>query len=364
VLRLTAPEARGAPGVARAASSPLAPSPTYARHIPERTLLYALVQAHYPDFLARCEAEGRSLPEYVRAEFEEFLRCGVLDHGFLRVVCEMAVNGEDLRSHRSEIRREDARSTPKPALARPPPTRRTARKGRLNFLYSSYTRAEQIRLRLSEANDRELYQRLLDAFVDAIERSGAEPPEDEEERMQQLDLVLVRRPTLLREAYKRMRVGQVVDVDVPLAGEITSSVRLESASRALYGVFPADLNGDERLLANLLDADPMVRWWHRNPPRCGVGLYRWDEGEGFYPDFVVCVEGRAGAGIALVEVKGEHLWGKDSEVDKSHARHPDYGLVRMVGRSRGERDFVYLHAIDRKLSNVGAFNVASLRLLG
>lgn len=225
-------------------------------------------------------------------------------------------------------------------------------------------RAEQIRLRLSEANDRELYQRLLDAFVGAIERSGAEPPEDEEERMQQLDLVLVRRPSLLREAYKRMLGGHIVDVDVVVPGEITSAVRLESASRGLYGVFPPDLNGDERLLANLLDADPLVRWWHRNPPRSGVGLYRWDEGEGFYPDFVVCVEGRAGAGMALVEVKGEHLWGKDSEVDKSHARHPDYGLVRMVGRSRGERDFVYLHDIDRKLSNVGAFNVASLRLLG
>lgn len=137
MLCLTAPEGRAARGVAPTASAPLAPSPSYARHIPERTLLYALVQAHYPDFLARCEAEGRSLPEYVRAEFEEFLRCGVLDHGFLRVVCEMAVNGEDLRSHRSEIRREDARSTPKPAPARPPRTRQIARKGRLNFLYSS-----------------------------------------------------------------------------------------------------------------------------------------------------------------------------------------------------------------------------------
>lgn len=59
----------------------------YARHAPERTLLYALVQAHYPDFLARLEAEDRVLPEYVHAEFDEYLRCGVLEHGFLRVVC-------------------------------------------------------------------------------------------------------------------------------------------------------------------------------------------------------------------------------------------------------------------------------------
>ena len=60
----------------------------YARHAPERTLLYALVEAHYPDFLARLEAEDRCLPAYVREEFDAYLRCGVLEHGFLRVVCE------------------------------------------------------------------------------------------------------------------------------------------------------------------------------------------------------------------------------------------------------------------------------------
>ena len=46
------------------------------------------MQAHYPDFIARVEAEDRPLPEYVREEFDAYLRCGVLEHGFLRVVCE------------------------------------------------------------------------------------------------------------------------------------------------------------------------------------------------------------------------------------------------------------------------------------
>ncbi len=59
----------------------------YARHAPERTLLYALVQAHSPDFLARIEAEDRCVPASVCEEFEGYLRCGVLEHGFLRVVC-------------------------------------------------------------------------------------------------------------------------------------------------------------------------------------------------------------------------------------------------------------------------------------
>ena len=84
MLRLAAPEGGATPFAAGAA--PIAP--TYARHVSERTLLYALVQAHYPDFVASQAQEDRPLPENVRAEFEEFLRCGVLDHGFLRVVCE------------------------------------------------------------------------------------------------------------------------------------------------------------------------------------------------------------------------------------------------------------------------------------
>jgi len=82
VLRLTAPEGRATPRLASAAPTAQAAEPTYARHAPERTLLYALVQAHYPDFIARLAAQDRSLPEYVREEFEAFLRCGVLGTAF------------------------------------------------------------------------------------------------------------------------------------------------------------------------------------------------------------------------------------------------------------------------------------------
>jgi len=88
VLRLTALEGRATQRAASAAATAQAAAPTYARHAPERTLLYALVQAHYPDLIARLAVQDRSLPEYVCEEFEAFLRCGVLEHGFLRVVCE------------------------------------------------------------------------------------------------------------------------------------------------------------------------------------------------------------------------------------------------------------------------------------
>ncbi len=83
-----APARCATPNPAGAPSSTRSAVPTYVRHAPQRTLLYALVQAHYPDFLAQMAAQDRPLPAYVREAFEAYLRCGVLEHGFLRVVCE------------------------------------------------------------------------------------------------------------------------------------------------------------------------------------------------------------------------------------------------------------------------------------
>jgi hypothetical protein len=59
----------------------------YARHRPEETLLYRIIEGYYPDFLAQIEAQGRTLPRFLRREFEEYLMCGRLEHGFLRVRC-------------------------------------------------------------------------------------------------------------------------------------------------------------------------------------------------------------------------------------------------------------------------------------
>ena len=63
-------------------------APPYARHRPERTLLYHLIEKYYPVFEAHCAVEDRILPDYVRQEFEDYLKCGRLEHGFLRVRCD------------------------------------------------------------------------------------------------------------------------------------------------------------------------------------------------------------------------------------------------------------------------------------
>ena len=60
----------------------------YERHRPERTLLYQLVEQHYPEFAEAMAAQGKRLPAYVEREFEDYLKCGRLEQGFLRVRCE------------------------------------------------------------------------------------------------------------------------------------------------------------------------------------------------------------------------------------------------------------------------------------
>ncbi len=65
----------------------IAPS-AYSRHRPETTLLYQLIAEYYPRFRDRRAAEGRALPCYVEDEFAAYLKCGLLEHGFLRVKCD------------------------------------------------------------------------------------------------------------------------------------------------------------------------------------------------------------------------------------------------------------------------------------
>jgi ribosomal protein S27E len=67
---------------------PFLDPPGYARHRPESTLLYRLVEQHYPAFRELRAEARRPLPAYVQEEFDSYLKCGRLEEGFLRVRCE------------------------------------------------------------------------------------------------------------------------------------------------------------------------------------------------------------------------------------------------------------------------------------
>ena len=63
-------------------------SPDYVRREPEKSVLYRIVAENLNTFLQLTEIEGKRLPKHVTDEFDAFVKCGVLAHGFLRLKCE------------------------------------------------------------------------------------------------------------------------------------------------------------------------------------------------------------------------------------------------------------------------------------
>ena len=56
-------------------------------------MLHRVVRAHWPAFLERAEEAG-GLPRFVVRELEEYLECGLLEHGLVHLRCGQC--GEDL----------------------------------------------------------------------------------------------------------------------------------------------------------------------------------------------------------------------------------------------------------------------------
>jgi len=63
---------------------------TYAPRDPSRTVLYTVIAAPLETFLASLADDpgATGLPAYVEREFYDYLRCGILAHGFLRLGCD------------------------------------------------------------------------------------------------------------------------------------------------------------------------------------------------------------------------------------------------------------------------------------
>jgi len=60
-----------------------------------------VVSENWNTFLADAEeeAEGYGLPKYVKKEFEAYLKCGILQYGFLRVQCDLVKTSDSSRFH-------------------------------------------------------------------------------------------------------------------------------------------------------------------------------------------------------------------------------------------------------------------------
>lgn len=64
------------------------PAAVYRPRAPEQSILYTVVAGELETFLARQQERDRPVPRFVEAEFREFLQCGILEYGFLRLRCD------------------------------------------------------------------------------------------------------------------------------------------------------------------------------------------------------------------------------------------------------------------------------------
>jgi hypothetical protein len=62
---------------------------TYEPRDPSSTVLYNVIAEHLETFLASLhdDPDAKGLPAYVERKFYDYLQCGILAHGFLRLGC-------------------------------------------------------------------------------------------------------------------------------------------------------------------------------------------------------------------------------------------------------------------------------------
>ena len=187
---------------------------------------------------------------------------------------------------------------------------------------------------------RELRRALLDRTRAVMRDEMMEGADDPVQVARLLDVILTAHPNLLAEAQKAAlaATAEVQEAEA-LPAEFICDQRLPTSRRNIYGIRPPDLNTWEVPFAQLLDNDPVgvVRWWHRNQPHkpWSVNVLLPD-GRGFFPDFVIGIEGRkTDDGILLADPK--HGFANPDQVAKSAAVHKAYGRVLILYRDNTAR---------------------------
>jgi type III restriction enzyme len=186
---------------------------------------------------------------------------------------------------------------------------------------------------------RELRRALLRKLKATLLELAMDEADDEEKVRHMLNVILCGRPDLLYTAQKAALAThcevEQTEQGLPLALENESP--LPTSRLNVYGVMPAGLNSWERPFAELLDRDTqkIVRWWHRNEPQKPWSVQVvLDNGKGFFPDFVIGIDGRrCEDGGLLADPK--FAFETTQELPKTHARHPVYGRVLILSLQQG-----------------------------
>lgn len=201
-------------------------------------------------------------------------------------------------------------------------------------------RAQGVLFDAEHLDPRELFSALLKRLQREYENQGWET--SEESLVRALNLIMATYPRLIRKAEKKCSAEYKETVaTAPLPESVEMAAGGRKSARNIYGVMPQDLNEPERKFVELLDADTSgtVEWWWRNEPRkpWSIALVL-PTGDRYFPDFVIKVKGRIkGDGLALVEIKGNHILNGDDSLDKAEAEHKVYRRPLMVVREDSGR---------------------------
>ncbi len=186
---------------------------------------------------------------------------------------------------------------------------------------------------------RELRRALLRKLKANLKELALDQAEDDEQVSHMLNVILCARPELLYAAQKAALAThcevEQTEEGLPMAFEHESP--LATSRLNVYRVMPPDLNSWERPFAELLDHDAqkVVRWWHRNPPRKPWSIsVVMDDGKNFFPDFVIGVEGRKTEDGGLL-ADPKFAFEITQEQPKTHAEHPAYGRVLVLSLQGG-----------------------------
>ncbi len=60
----------------------------YERHRPESTVLYQAVARAWPKIEVEYAVNEQAIAPHVTSEFQRYSRCGILEHGFVRLYCK------------------------------------------------------------------------------------------------------------------------------------------------------------------------------------------------------------------------------------------------------------------------------------
>lgn len=187
---------------------------------------------------------------------------------------------------------------------------------------------------------RDLHDALLARLKTEFGHRGIDVDEAGLERA--LNRIMAAYPKLIRFAARTCAARFKEGFDTaPLPEFVEWPASVKKSRLNVYGVMPQDLNGPERVFAEMLDADTTgtVAYWFRNEPRkpWSIGMVM-PGGERYFPDFAVKVAGRGkGEGLLLVETKGNHILNGDDTLDKVLAEHKLYGVPLMLAQDDGGR---------------------------